>query len=287
MVLYFLFLVLVIPGAFSANVLISSLQGEGSHFTVGAAIGEGLVRRGHNVTCLIGRAYEGRASDPKYANLSFEIFDHRKTVQEIRDFWLKFNTLAFKKPDEQLVLGFHMLIEVLGEDCEGIFTNSALMKRLHSIDAIVMDIAWPCGMFMKMLLERDANKTIPTVSISPFTPQGLVLYFYGSTYNPAFQPEFMTGYSNQMTFAQRLGNLFQSVFQMFLGVTITFPPYIKTATDLGFDARVFSKFEFGYELFDLHLLSMDFSSEFPFPLAPHFISVGGLTARPARQLDEV
>ena len=155
---YFLVLVLAVHGTFGANILISSLQGEGSHFVAGAAIGEGLVQRGHNVTCLIGRAYEEKASDPKYANLSFEIFDHhRKTVQEIRDFWTNFNTLAFIDQDEQILLLFRMISEVLGEDCEGILMNSALMERLQTIDAIVVDISWQCGTFVKMILERDFN----------------------------------------------------------------------------------------------------------------------------------
>ena len=70
--------------AHAAHILMSALYGEGSHFLVASAIGQSLVDRGHDVTFLIGEAYADLASDPAYANFSFEVFQHSVPNDEIR-----------------------------------------------------------------------------------------------------------------------------------------------------------------------------------------------------------
>lgn len=279
----------IIPNAIASNILISSLYGEGSHFMLGASIGEGLVEKGHNVTCLISRAFEHRATDPRYGNLSFEIFEHHdRSLKEVRDLFFHFNTVALQGLQSQLMDTITRFMRTLARDCEAILKDGALMKRLERIDVIVLDVTWPCGIIIKDMIEQNLNRTknVKAVSVSPCPPQAMFLYIMGSAYNPSYQPEFMSGFSNRMTFFQRTSNILQSAMFIALGNLYTMPYYSEVARKVGLNPEIANFFNWPGK-FDLNLLSMDFSSGFPFPLAPNFIPVGGLTASPAKQLDQV
>ncbi|XP_072171112.1 UDP-glucuronosyltransferase 1A6-like [Diadema setosum] len=264
----------------------SNLYGEGSHFMVGASIAEALVHRGHNVTSLISRAYDQRASDPQFSYMRFAVFEHRnKSMEEVRDIFRHLGSVALDEPDRQFMNGIIPLIMNMSFDCRNLIMDEALMMRLENIDAIVMDNTWPCGIVMRRLLEQRFDKDIKLISLWPFTPQGSTIYVYGSSCNLAYQPELGTGYSDNMTLFQRAFNIFQGIASLLILKYISLPNYRQLAADVNLDESMLSVWNLHKE-FDLHLMSMDFSSEFPFPLGPNFIPVGGLTARPARKLNE-
>ncbi|XP_041478846.1 UDP-glucuronosyltransferase 2B1-like [Lytechinus variegatus] len=272
----------------ASNILISSLYGEGSHFLLGASIGQGLVDNGHNVTCLISRAFEHRTSDPKYTNLSFEVFDHHdRSLEDVRDMFYQFNTKAMEGVHNQLINAFTGFVRTIANDCEAILKDDALMRRLGKMDAIVMDLTWPCGVMIKEIIEQNMNWTsnLTAISVTPSPPQAITLALMGSAYNPSYQPEFLSGLSTRMTFFQRVANILQSVMFVCLGHLFIGPIYSEIAKNVGLNPES-ANFYTWHRKFDLHLLSMDFSSEFPFPLAPNFIPVGGLTASPAKDLDQ-
>eukprot|EP00057_Strongylocentrotus_purpuratus_P032205 XP_786929.4 PREDICTED: UDP-glucuronosyltransferase 2B1 [Strongylocentrotus purpuratus] len=272
-----------------SNVLISSMHGEGSHFFLGAAIGEGLVQRGHNATLLISRAYERRTREPMYSNLSFEVFDHHKrSLQEVRDFWKNFGVLSLGKGDDGLIKTVYYLIESMADDCEDLLLDIELMKRLEDVDAIVVDMTWICGIMIRAALERNLNysKKIALVTLTPLTPHLMALFSYGSSYNPAYQPELNTGFTNRMSFLERTANLLQSVVYAVLGATLI-PLYMRVGENTGLEDVMSIKMSLMNDLADLHLQNFDFAIEFPFPISPNVIPVGGgLTAWPPTQLDQ-
>ncbi|XP_030850130.1 UDP-glucuronosyltransferase 1-6-like [Strongylocentrotus purpuratus] len=267
------------------------MHGEGSHFFLGAAIGEGLVQRGHNATLLISRAYEHRTREPKYSNLSFEVFDHHKrSLQEVRDFWKNFGVLSLGKGDDGLIKTVYYLIESMADDCEDLVLDIELMKRLEDVDAIVVDMTWICGIMIRAALERNLNysKKIALVTLTPFTPQPIALFSYGSSYNPAYQPELNTGFTDRMSFLERTANLLQSVVYAVLGAALTIPVYMRVGENTGLEDVMSIKMSLMNDLADLHLQNFDFAIEFPFPISPNVIPVGGgLTAWPPTQLDQV
>ncbi|XP_071498455.1 UDP-glucuronosyltransferase 1A6-like [Diadema antillarum] len=264
----------------------SNLYGEGSHFVVGASIAEALVRRGHNVTSLISRAYDQRASDPQFSYMTFAVFEHcNKSREEVRDMFRHLGSVALDEPDQQFVNGIIPLIMNMSFDCRNLVMDEALMMRLENIDAIVMDNTWPCGIVMRRLLEQSFDKDIKLISLWPFTPQGSTIYVYGSSCNLAYQPELGTGYSDNMTLFQRAFNTFQGIASLLIFKYFSLPNYRQLAADVDLNESMLNVWSLHKE-FDLHLMSMDFSSEFPFPLGPNFIPVGGLTAQPARELNE-
>ncbi|XP_071498454.1 UDP-glucuronosyltransferase 2B33-like [Diadema antillarum] len=261
------------------------MYGEGSHFLAGASIAEALVRRGHNVTSLISRAYDQRASDPQFSYMTFVIFEHRnKSMEEVRYTFTRFNALAFEDPSRQFV-ELSPFLENMSQDCRGIITNASMLMSLRDIDTIVMDTTWPCGLLIRRVLERDFNRDIKLVTFNPFTPQAMIMYVCGTSYHPAFQPENGLGFTDSMTFFQRFLNTMQSIAYFILVKYVSLGKYMQLARDVGLDDSRFEIWNVHKE-YDLHLLSFDFATEFSFPLNPNFIPIGGLTARPAKQLSE-
>lgn len=287
-----LFMSIIWPAVSGFNILVSSVYGEGSHFLAGAAVGQGLADKGHNVTVLISRAYEHRAKDPKYSNLSFLIFNHRnRSLQDVRDMFFHANTMAFDSAESQMLELFSLFSESMADDCVGVLHDVDIMKQLKGMDAIIMDPVWLCGVLMRAVIERNLNhsKQIKMISMTPNIPDGAMLQSIGSYFNSAFQPEISTGYTNRMTFLQRVTNIFFTSLTIILSQYIFIPPYQKVARNMGFDQQ---DLDLGiwtwHKLFDLHLINIHMSSDFPFPLSPNVILIGGgLTVRPPAKLDQV
>ncbi|XP_041469482.1 UDP-glucuronosyltransferase 2B16-like isoform X2 [Lytechinus variegatus] len=275
----------------SFNILVSPVYGEGSHFFAGAAVAQGLVDKGHNVTVLISRAYEHRTQDPRYSKLHFLIFDHRnRSTEDVRQMFFQVNTFVFKSKETQLIELFSLVSESMAEDCECVLRDVTIMKQLEGIDAIIVDPTWICGMVMRHVLERTLNysKHIKMISMTPNIPDGTLLLYSGSYLNLAFQPEISSGYTNRMTFLQRVNNVFFFSSVLFLASKIAIPPYEKVARNMGFDQNEFDlSLWTWHKYFDLHLINIHTSSEFPFPLAPNIILIGGgLTVTPPAKLDK-
>ncbi|XP_071498453.1 UDP-glucuronosyltransferase 2B20-like [Diadema antillarum] len=274
-----------VADVFGANIVMSNMYGEGSHFLAGASIAEALVRRGHNVTSLISRAYDQRASDPQFSYMKFAIFEHHnKSMEEVRYTFKRFNTLAFVDPTRQIMELSPFLVN-MSKDCRDIVTDESMLMRLKDTDTIVMDITWPCAAVIRRVLERKFHKDIKLVSLNPFTPQGMSIFMFGTSFNPSYQSEMGLGFTDSMTFSQRFLNTLQCVGFYILMKYKSLQNYMQLARDIGLDESRFYAWSY-YKEFDLNLLSSDFSTEFSFPLNPNFIPVGGLTARPAKQLSE-
>ena len=271
----------------SAKVLISAMYGEGSHFLFGAAVGDSLAKRGHEVTFLISNAYQHRDSDPRFSNMSFEIFEHPVPPEEVRDLFHSTNTLAFKEGNEQFLSLINIMAQRMVDDCEAVVNDKALMERLEKHDVIVFDISWPCARYMIAVFEKHfkSSRRRAMVALSPTTPWVGFLQFVGSSVNYAYQPEITTGYSNRMTFGQRVANVIQSFLLPFIGDHTSLPLYQEMGKRLGLDPKIHPIYDMVH--FDLFLLNIDFSSDFPFPLPPNIITVGGMTAKPSKTLDRV
>ena len=99
----------------------------------------------------------------------------------------------------------------------------------------------------------------------------------GSSFSYAYMPEVMTGYTNRMNFFQRVVNLIHSA-SAHVAISLTvLSAFKKMAREVGLENTV-NPF-YGYTDFDLYLSNIHFSSDFPLPMVPNMIPVGGLTTR--------
>ncbi|XP_030855966.1 UDP-glucuronosyltransferase 1-2 [Strongylocentrotus purpuratus] len=263
----------------AANIFVSSVYGEGSHFLAASAIGQRLIARGHNVTFLISSAYyEHRAKNPKFSNFSYEVFKHPIPDHEVREMFKTLNSLAFVDQDKQFMEMMKLVSKRMADDCELLLSDKQFESRLEGFDAIMLDIAWPCGLLIREILRRNEN-SVAMIAFTPTPPWSGFLSASGSSFNYAYQTEMTTGLPNNMTFAQRLYNLCYSTFVAALAEFFFYAPYSEIGKRLGFPDI---HFVHSYSDFDLHLTNVDFASEFIYPLAPNVFPVGGLTvAAPA------
>ncbi|XP_041457770.1 UDP-glucuronosyltransferase 2B4-like isoform X4 [Lytechinus variegatus] len=259
----------------ASNILVSALYGEGSHFMAASAIGQSLVQHGHNVTFLISSAYyEQRANEPKFSNFSYEVFKHSVPDDEVRAMFQALNKLAFVNQDQQFAQILNLLSKRLPEDCNFLLSDKNLPSRLKGIDAILMDVSWPCGLLIREILRKNEMNVV-MIAITPTPPWSGFLSASGSFFSYAYQPEITTGLSNKMTFVQRLKNTFQGTFLNTLAWFVFYPPYSEICRTLGLpNVHPIQS----YLDFDLYLTNIDFASEFIYPMSPNVIPVGGLTA---------
>ena len=265
--------------ATSAKILMNGMLGEGSHFFCMASIGEALVHRNHSVTMLISNAYKHRAIDPRYSQLfKFEVFNHSVPIEEIHEQFDAFNRRAFSGSTAQMLSFIEVLRDGRSKDCDAILSNQGYINQLRNekFDLLVYDLTWYCG----PLIGRSLGiPYVATKAVALPCNNGNLFYRDGS-FNPAYIPEVTTGFTNRMTFAQRVQNFIQNVMMEFVLQT-----FRKT-----YDALII-KHKIGSEsigdLFrknELLLINGDFAVEFPCHVSPNVVLVGGLTTRPSNPL---
>ena len=170
----------------------------------------------------------------------------------------------------------------MADDCDFMLSDEQFLKSLHSIDAMMTDIFWPCGLVIGEILKRNKPSTT-MIAITPMVPWSGFLRASGSSFNYAFQGELTTGLPNKMTFSQRLLNILYSTFAIALAEYFH-TSYSETAIKLGLPSVHFVR---SFSDFDLHLTNIDFASEFTYPLAPNVKPVGGLTVTVPGPLEKV
>ena len=192
-----------------SNILLFSGYGEGSHFTTTAFIGTELISRGHNVTALISNAYAHRANESRYENMTFEIFTHNFPPEEVRRRFDRMTESAMKGSlFTDSLKNVSALLEEVRDDCEAIFDDYELLKRLADaeFDIALIDPMWACSMIVAEFAAKRFVIVMGTAWMNHLARP------CGNPSNPATSPEMNTGFTNRMTFLQRVGNALMSVF---------------------------------------------------------------------------
>eukprot|EP00057_Strongylocentrotus_purpuratus_P005189 XP_003730390.1 PREDICTED: UDP-glucuronosyltransferase 2C1-like [Strongylocentrotus purpuratus] len=272
-----------------ANILFSGLFGEGSHFLSQVPIARSLAQKGHNITLFISEEFSHRAENPAYAGFHFETFSIPGHPGLIRRTTENTARVAFGKTTS-VIQNLELLPDNLfmtKEACRAVLSDTSLMDRLKEIDMIVFDVTWPCGIYMKSYLLRHMNASSIRVAVtSPMSPLQYVHEIAGSPFNPSYQPTLAVGFSASMSFGQRLGNAINWALIHFLGKHYVFDCFSDFKEEFDLDSDLAMSSSFYYKYIDLYLMNIDFAVEFPFPLMPNIIAVGGLTSGPAKPLSE-
>eukprot|EP00057_Strongylocentrotus_purpuratus_P035223 XP_798204.2 PREDICTED: UDP-glucuronosyltransferase 2C1-like [Strongylocentrotus purpuratus] len=269
----------------SANILMSGLVGKGSHFLSLVPIGKRLVRQGHNVTCLIMDEYKERADDPelkKYFN--FEIYRNTDPHYTTKEYFQFVSDLAFNDEGGLRSFGKMMYLskELLRKSCLFVLEDKEMMKRLEKMDAMVSDVSWLCSSVIKLYLKKHANSDIRIILNVPNTPNAMILDLAGSPVNPAYQPSTMSGLTSNMTFIERtINTISTAVFRSFGNQMGSY--FLSFAEQFDLEDEIMAM---GPPAADLFLGNFDFAVEFPFPITPNVIPVGGVTAEAPNDLPQ-
>ncbi|XP_072371698.1 UDP-glucuronosyltransferase 3A1-like [Scyliorhinus torazame] len=277
--LHFLFLFIFVTSAESAKVLVTVLLG-GSHYLLFDEISHVLHEDGHDVNMLVqignprikGVNYTGRNNSYRITSWSAD-----------EEYLSSFNTWFLEQ--QKLFLqgknSFNGFLDFMGHlalQCEWIMSDNQLMNSLKAeqFDIAVVDMFNPCS----PLVAEKLRLRFVAVHAGNFWNW----YLAGLPSPPSYVPVANSLLTDQMGFWGRLKNSI-----MFLGSLLVesrihakFERAIKTCFPVESEPNLSEL----YLKAELAIYNTDFTLEFPRPLLPNVVYVGGLLAKPAKPVSQ-
>ncbi|NXX92240.1 UD11 glucuronosyltransferase, partial [Centropus bengalensis] len=152
--------------------------------------------------------------------------------------------------------------------CTHLLYNKELVRYLeeNKFDALFTDPVMPCGQILAEHL------SVPTVFFLHAMPCGLEYEATQCSSPPSYVPRLFTGHTDRMNFLQRMKNLIFDIPNYFL-CDFAYQPYAKLASEfLKRDVTVLDLFRQA----SIWLMRFDFVLDYPRPLMPNMIFVGGV-----------
>ncbi|NWS09255.1 UD11 glucuronosyltransferase, partial [Motacilla alba] len=152
--------------------------------------------------------------------------------------------------------------------CRHLLQNKELMSYLEEskFDAILTDPVVPCGAILAEHL------SLPSMYFLRGIPCGLDFEATQCPNPPSYVPRVFTDLTDRMTFLQRVKNLLFDIPNVFL-CDFAFEPYSRLASEfLQREVTVLDLLRKG----SIWLLRLDFVLDYPRPLMPNIIPIGGV-----------
>ncbi|KAM8838691.1 UDP-glucuronosyltransferase 1A1-like [Synchiropus picturatus] len=244
---------------------------DGSHWVGIIAVAQELGRRGHQVTVLMPEVSMRMGPGDHYQTLTFPVPYNASFLDSVMS-TLKTTLHKSSKPLFEKVSARLEQIQKFGNflhtTAESLLYNSSLISHLalQEFDAVLTDPIVPTG----PLLARKLG--LPTVNLVRAIPCALDVKSSGCPAPPSYVPRFATGYTDRMNFKERVINTlvaavepllcrlffwhFENIAAQFLGEKVGIAEVLTES--------------------DIWLLRLDFTLEFPRPLMPNVIPVGGI-----------
>ncbi|XP_051875991.1 UDP-glucuronosyltransferase 2A1-like isoform X2 [Pristis pectinata] len=285
MQLRLLFVVFVLlRKATAENVLI--WPAEGSHWINLKSIIKELIARGHNVTVAVNSAaLFNNHSEP--SAMRVELFQVPFTSDKLTDFIKIFlDFLVYEK--RQLshwnaYKRFSTLLEngtEFGKGiCDGVIKNEKLMQKLRESEfkLLLSDPVRRCGDLLALKLG------IPFIFTLRFSPGFTVERQCGQIpAAPSYVPTSLSELSDKMSFSERLQNVFYTFMYDWMGRQLQSVWNSYYSEVLGEPTTLCETMGKA----DIWLIRTYWDFEFPRPLLPNFVFVGGLHCQPANPLPQ-
>ncbi|XP_073433667.1 UDP-glucuronosyltransferase 1A1-like isoform X5 [Dendrobates tinctorius] len=194
--------------------------------------------------------------------VSQEVFEHKTIPQKIQ--------LVYKIVTDAT--------SRLLTSCKTVLQNKTLIEYLEKgkFDAMLSDPVFPCGEIIAEYL------SIPSVFFMNGAHFGIEENAAQSPAPPSYVPKLFTTYTDHMTFIQRLQNIFVRFLDCAIFDLLYFP-YAELATEfLKRDVRALDL----YKRASIWLLKKDFVFEFPKPVMPNMIFIGGINCANKKLLNQ-
>ncbi|XP_053554850.1 UDP-glucuronosyltransferase 1A1 isoform X1 [Bombina bombina] len=253
---------------------------DGSHWLSMQSLVEKLSHKGHQIFMVIPETnlflkgltnYTVRSFSTPYGKNFLE--DHMKSMSKE----------VFKdNPFLQRMMHMHRRISnmtgSLLEACKNLLNNATLIKDLEqrNFHAVLNDPVLPCGEIVAEHL------SIPSVFFMRGALFGIDQEACLSPSPPSYVPRIFTTYSDHMTFSQRVKNLLVYLTEHVLG-RLFYSSYASLATD--FLKREVTAIDL-FSRASIWLLRYDFTFEYPKPVMPNMIFIGGINCVNRKPLTE-
>ncbi|XP_051646991.1 UDP-glucuronosyltransferase 1A1-like isoform X5 [Manacus candei] len=243
---------------------------DGSHWLSMRQVLDSLRQRGHDVVVV---APEVSLHIKPSKNFVMKMYPVPYTQEEMEKDFQAFLQISFEEGSFltrflKTYEGMKRLGELSVLSCEWLLKNQELLRYLQEsqFDALLTDPVVPCGLILAEHL------SLPSVYFLRGVPCGLDFEATQCPNPPSYVPRGFSQLTDRMTFFQRVGNLLFDLPNVFL-CDFGFQPYAKLASEfLHREVTVLDLLRQG----SVWLLRVEFVLDYPRPLMPNIIPIGGV-----------
>lgn len=268
----------ILGSALSANILYLATVASPSHHIWNKNLALGLVAKGHNITML---SHDSEKKLPKNFHIITMdgIYDQLEAAFSIEDMvmtpepWFPILTISEFYDYAALITDFDMN--------HPNFDKLLNYPKDFKFDLIIVDSTISLSIYPFI----DRFNKPPVVAVTPFLLPGyLTSSMNGHTFY-SYTPHYMTKLTATMNFCERVQNFAYYIVEKFFRCHKLKPAEEKRAIEKfgAENVRPFAEYE---QEIALLLANTDPIMDFPTPLPPNIIPVGGLHARPGKKLPE-
>nr|XP_015214909.1 PREDICTED: UDP-glucuronosyltransferase 1-6-like [Lepisosteus oculatus] len=268
--------------------LLDSVQGgkllavpvDGSHWISMKPVLIELGKRGHTVVVAIPEVSMQMGPSSHYTTKTFPVPYTKEKIREMNQLQRKVFEDVSTLGQIRFILGFvHFFQNFSRSTCESFFYNQELMQDLkeQEFDAVLTDPVLPCGVIVAEYL------SVPSIYMLRGIPCSLDFRATQCPRPPSFVPTFFTKFSDQMTFTQRIVNFLINLLEPLL-CKFLFSAYDDMASSLlQRDVTV----EEIMSRASVWLMRFEFTFEYPRPLMPNMVLIGGINCAQRKALSLV
>ncbi|XP_071346833.1 UDP-glucuronosyltransferase 1A1-like [Trachinotus anak] len=265
--------------SFLGNLLVVPM--DGSHWVGIKAIVQELGRRGHRVTVVIPEISMRLGPGKHYNTVTYPVPYDKAYIDSVtsthKDMMQK-SAQSFMEKIKKRFSNIQSIRSFIHTTAESLLFNDSLISHLaqQGFDAMLTDPMVPTG----SLIARKLG--IPTINLLRGMPFSMDIQSTGCPSPPSYVPRFFTRYTDKMSFKERVIN----------ALVVSLEPLLARLLYRRFDqiAYQFLGEEVGVAevLSDsaIWLLRIDFTLEFPRPLMPNMVIVGGINCNVRNPLPE-
>uniref|UniRef100_A0A8C5NSV0 UDP-glucuronosyltransferase n=1 Tax=Junco hyemalis TaxID=40217 RepID=A0A8C5NSV0_JUNHY len=239
---------------------------DGSHWLSTLPVVEKLRDKGHEIVVVAPEINLRIHSSPVYTLKTYPVSYTKEFVEaEFKEMGQRsFTPQPFLKKLSKIASFTSMFLD----SCKRLLSDKELIQYLEGskFDAIFMDPFFPCGQILAEHL------SLPSVYFLRGLPCSVEFQATMCPSPPSYVPRFFTRSTDRMSFGQRLGNLLATLGSS-LACSVLYSPYDPLIREfLQREATVPELFSHAA----VWLMKYDFVFEYPRPLMPNMVLVGGI-----------
>ncbi|XP_073732244.1 UDP-glucuronosyltransferase 1A1 isoform X4 [Misgurnus anguillicaudatus] len=240
---------------------------DGSHWTGVKAVAEEMGRRGHTVIVVMPEISMRMGPGKHYITKKFPVSYSQEMFSKITaEYSHRMTTLedSFVMSVVSKMNQMKKMFDLMASTAESLFKNQELIDflREQKFDAVLTDPVLPIGAILAY------NLSVPAVYMLRAMPCGLD----GCPNPPSYVPRFFTLNTDRMTFGQRVVNMFATMLEVPL-CKMMYGPYEEiTSNFIQSDVSVMEILSSAA----IWLMRYDFTLEFPKPMMPNTVLIGGI-----------
>ncbi|EOA99153.1 UDP-glucuronosyltransferase 1-1, partial [Anas platyrhynchos] len=250
---------------------------DGSHWLSMRPIVERLRQRGHEIVIVAPEINLRIDSSVHYTMKTYSVPYTREYVEA------EFKKLGYRSFTPQPFLEKFSKVanitKMFFDSCKMLLSDKELIKYLEesTFDAVLMDPFFPCGQILAEHL------SIPSVYLVRGLPCSLDFHATLCPNPPSYIPRFFTRYTDRMGFLQRVVNVIVSLSNS-LTCSLFYSPYdILIKEFLQKEATLLEILSHA----SIWLMKYDFVFEYPRPVMPNMVLIGGISCTQEKPLSKV